>query len=396
MVTMSYSEPPIKLGLNHPKNYLGFALAFSIASSTDETKELLDKYSIVNDFEKAKNGAIELGYVSTDDGEYELTERGEAIVGLAEEEYCSVEKGLESFGDLYGSPKRFVQVRPEWTEFLQTSILAVPPFERLIGGIQEILSERVAPTEELELPKMFGELYLNDPKFALALFLDSETRRRFEDLSLDPDDIGGSLPEELYNPGNYFSRTIFSLKSFLWHAGILTTKGREASKLHPTDEHYLWGLEEDFRPEIVNKRPEKADRNERSADFTTPDRTKTHTSRIIRNTQIVNSLKAEYDYTCQICGDKRYRDEGVGYAEGHHLRPLGKPHNGPDTESNIIILCPTCHADADYGMLKFDIASSKVVHKYDSSKDGSQLENVAGHEVAKRFLEYHNKRVANF
>jgi len=393
---MSYSKPPIQLGLNHPKNYLGFVLAFSNASSGSETKELLEEYSIVNDYEKAKNGAVELGYLTTEDSEYVLTERGKAIEQLVNEEYGSVQRGLESLGELYRSPKRFVEVRPEWEEFLQDSILALPPTERLIGGIQEVLTERVAPAEELELPIMFGELYCNDPKFALALFLNSENRDRYKDLSLNADDIRGTLPEKLFEPRNYFSKTIFQLKTFLWHGGLLTTKGKEASKLRPEHKHYFWGLDPDFQPEIINERPEKADHDERSVDFTTPDRTQTRTSRIIRNTALVNDLKKDHDYVCQVCGEKRYRNQGVGYAEGHHLRPLGNPHDGPDIESNILILCPTCHADADYGMLKFDITSSEVVHKYDSSKDGCELRNVAGHEVATRFLEYHNNRVAEF
>jgi putative restriction endonuclease len=31
------------------------------------------------------------------------------------------------------------------------------------------------------------------------------------------------------------------------------------------------------------------------------------------------------------------------YAEACHIKPLGRPHNGPDTPENILCLCPNCH-----------------------------------------------------
>ena len=37
------------------------------------------------------------------------------------------------------------------------------------------------------------------------------------------------------------------------------------------------------------------------------------------------------------------------YAEAAHIRPLGKPHNGPDTTDNILCLCPNHHWLFDYG-----------------------------------------------
>ncbi len=37
------------------------------------------------------------------------------------------------------------------------------------------------------------------------------------------------------------------------------------------------------------------------------------------------------------------------YAEAAHVRPLGKPHNGPD--SPMIILCPNHHLQFDRGII---------------------------------------------
>jgi len=40
---------------------------------------------------------------------------------------------------------------------------------------------------------------------------------------------------------------------------------------------------------------------------------------------------------------------GVAYAEGAHIRPLGKPHDGDDVEGNVLCLCPNDHLLLDRG-----------------------------------------------
>lgn len=54
------------------------------------------------------------------------------------------------------------------------------------------------------------------------------------------------------------------------------------------------------------------------------------------------SVKKLYDNTCQICDTKLVTAAGP-YSEGAHIRPLGIPHNGPDTLDNVLCLCPNCH-----------------------------------------------------
>ncbi len=72
-----------------------------------------------------------------------------------------------------------------------------------------------------------------------------------------------------------------------------------------------------------------------------------------RNQVIAAKLKALYDHQCMACGAKLL----VGlsprrfYVEAAHIRPLGKPHNGPDSPSNMIVLCPNHHLQFDRGLL---------------------------------------------
>lgn len=74
----------------------------------------------------------------------------------------------------------------------------------------------------------------------------------------------------------------------------------------------------------------------------------TNVLRIVRDTKQARWIKKLYDYRCQMCG---LRLEGFAgpYAEAAHVRPLGSPHNGPDTSDNILCLCPNHHVLLDHG-----------------------------------------------
>lgn len=70
--------------------------------------------------------------------------------------------------------------------------------------------------------------------------------------------------------------------------------------------------------------------------------------RIVRDTAQARAIKVLYDYQCQICGIRLESSAGP-YAEAAHIRPLGAPHNGPDTLDNLLCLCPNHHVLFDYG-----------------------------------------------
>lgn len=65
-------------------------------------------------------------------------------------------------------------------------------------------------------------------------------------------------------------------------------------------------------------------------------------NRIVRTHDVAVSVKRIYDNTCQICSTRLMTAAGP-YSEGVYIRPLGVPHNGPDTLENILCLCPNCH-----------------------------------------------------
>lgn len=70
--------------------------------------------------------------------------------------------------------------------------------------------------------------------------------------------------------------------------------------------------------------------------------------RQVRDSNLSRKVKAIYDHQCQVCGVRLETKAGF-YAEGAHIKPLGKPHNGPDELTNILCLCPNHHVLFDNG-----------------------------------------------
>lgn len=110
-----------------------------------------------------------------------------------------------------------------------------------------------------------------------------------------------------------------------------------------------------------------------------PERRETIVQRIIRDTETARVLKLRHRNQCQICGVAILLWGGFTYAEAHHIKPLGHPHNGPDTPSNMIVLCPNHHAQCDLGAIRLDIES---------------LRRVPDHIIDTEYIQYHNTIIA--
>lgn len=114
-------------------------------------------------------------------------------------------------------------------------------------------------------------------------------------------------------------------------------------------------------------------------DIELPDRKMTLVYRILRDTQLARTIKLLHKNRCQICGTIISIDDGKTYSEAHHIQPLGKPHNGPDIEGNILILCPNHHSMIDYGGIKLKISD---IRKHEC------------HKIDEKYIEYHNQKIA--
>lgn len=107
-----------------------------------------------------------------------------------------------------------------------------------------------------------------------------------------------------------------------------------------------------------------------------PARVQQEISRVVRDTVMSRNLKLQYEGQCQVCGGQLPLPNGAYYLEGHHLKPLGRPHNGPDVPENIICVCPNCHVLLDFGMHK--IRPRQLA--------------VSRHALGREFIDYHNDR----
>ncbi|NVN18261.1 hypothetical protein GUA46_07905 [Muricauda sp. HICW] len=100
------------------------------------------------------------------------------------------------------------------------------------------------------------------------------------------------------------------------------------------------------------------------------------TNLVLRNIGLAQKLKETYNYRCQICGNQIPIGTNNYYAEVHHIKPLGKPHNGPDVLENMICVCPNCHVLLDYNAIFL-----------------SQHSILSKHKIKKEFVDYHNSQL---
>jgi predicted restriction endonuclease len=98
-------------------------------------------------------------------------------------------------------------------------------------------------------------------------------------------------------------------------------------------------------------------------------------------------MKRRYRDTCQVCRERLHL-ANCTYAESHHIKPLGSPHNGPDVEGNILVVCPNHHVMLDRGALLIDPSSFIVSHVSDAISPRRLLLQ-PWHRLNRRYVQYH-------
>ncbi len=217
-------------GLNHPKNYLGYALAHYASGPTDE---LLTEYEVVGATADARRGAAFLGLIEEQPTGARLTPLGREVVRFARRRHGSVDAALEEFSAWHGKPQRFYDIAPAWGELARRVIWSYPATQLLVEEIQDYYEGDHAEPSLVDLVRF---LHKNYPSFTVELFIrgDEDVRSRV----LTPK---GELRVATLEDGNvYHSPTVFQLKAMLYHAGILTERGAEPNNLDPTTD--IWAL----------------------------------------------------------------------------------------------------------------------------------------------------------
>jgi len=104
---------------------------------------------------------------------------------------------------------------------------------------------------------------------------------------------------------------------------------------------------------------------------------------IIRDTRLTRVVKTLHDHTCQACGEQLKTSRGP-YAEGAHIKPVGSPHNGPDTLDNMLCLCPNHH-------VLFDRGAFTVLDDLSLNGLRGKLRTVPGHTINRDYIAYHHE-----
>jgi hypothetical protein len=117
----------------------------------------------------------------------------------------------------------------------------------------------------------------------------------------------------------------------------------------------VWGLREMYPPEpktpLVDS-PNDTETTDAENEVQGVGRSTVVLYRPIRDSHLIRYLKSLHANRCQLCKDTLFLSEILTFSEAHHIRPLGKPHHGPDKADNILVLCPNCHVRCDHAALR--------------------------------------------
>ncbi|MEU5161448.1 HNH endonuclease [Streptomyces sp. NPDC020875] len=109
-------------------------------------------------------------------------------------------------------------------------------------------------------------------------------------------------------------------------------------------------------------------------------------STVVRDQALVAEVKALHGNACQVCGLALPTLDGT-YSEAAHIRGLGRPHNGPDVLTNLLVLCPNHHVQFD--TLAIYIALDGTVRTTSDDTLVFPLRHHPSHPLDPNHLDYH-------
>lgn len=121
-----------------------------------------------------------------------------------------------------------------------------------------------------------------------------------------------------------------------------------------------------------------------------PERRRVTTMRVIRDSALAQQIKDLHEHHCQICGT-RLRLPNCSYSEGAHIRPVGKPHDGPDEPGNILCLCPNDHVLFDRGGIT--LTDDLLVFDEVAGEMRGRLRLAPDHKIKISHVAYHREAV---
>lgn len=110
----------------------------------------------------------------------------------------------------------------------------------------------------------------------------------------------------------------------------------------------------------------------------------------IRDRKRAAALKIYYNNTCQFCGTQLQVSDNHFYSEAAHIKGLGEPHNGPDIESNMLVLCPNHHLQFDRGFLRLRRVGNDYLVSSAAADDALRGKKITlMHNLEYEYVKYH-------
>lgn len=141
-----------------------------------------------------------------------------------------------------------------------------------------------------------------------------------------------------------------------------------------------------FRLEAMDTTQEIADPETSDLELPATERRTYTAQRVVRDTKQALAVKQMYDYACQVCGITIELPLGTKYAEGAHIRPLGRPHDGPDHTSNLLCLCPNHHVMFDNYVYSVKPGTHEIMGDFQGV-----LNVLPNHNIDPAHFAYHNE-----
>lgn len=116
------------------------------------------------------------------------------------------------------------------------------------------------------------------------------------------------------------------------------------------------------------------------------ERTSVSGTRPARNQAFVRQVKSWHGGVCQVCSEPLEGPLGR-FSEAAHIQGLGSPHEGPDSTSNMLCLCPNHHTQFDG--LAIYIDSDWHVRQTMDDEPLYELRLDPQHRIAPEYVEYH-------
>jgi hypothetical protein len=213
--------------VNHPKNFLGYALA--LADNRD-THSVYDDH-VIRRAADGRRGALLLNLVEESAGELRLTHLGQEVVRFARVQCGSVANALELMDGWTGKRERFTEYAPRWAQLARSVMIQYEPTQLIVEALERLHSEGLAAPQ---LPDLVREGCRINRPLAIEVFFATGKRDRV--LAED----GSLVDDQLTNPDLYKSGAHFQYKAGLYHVGILTSRGTDDAEVAMTD---TWAVE---------------------------------------------------------------------------------------------------------------------------------------------------------